>query len=154
MWFSVALSDSLPLPLFPPLSLSLSRRLPLSLALPLCLVQAGPAVVISFGIAAAACALDALCYAELGSRIPRSGSAYLYARVAFGEAIALITGANLLFDYGVGAAAISRSLVGYISRLLHDVGLVHTPGKDRYVCVSSPSTPLSHTLHTDFLIHN
>jgi APA family basic amino acid/polyamine antiporter len=94
--------------------------------------KAGPAVVISFAIAAAVCALDALCYAELGSRIPRSGSAYLYARVAFGEAAGLVTGANLLFDYGVGAAAISRSLVGYISRLLHDIGLVHASGKDSW----------------------
>jgi APA family basic amino acid/polyamine antiporter len=94
--------------------------------------KAGPAVVLSFGLAAAVCALDALCYAELGSRIPRSGSAYLYARVAFGEAIGLITGANLLFDYGVGAAAISRSLVGYVSRLLHDVGLGAAAGKDSW----------------------
>lgn len=87
--------------------------------------KAGPAVVFSFGIAAVVCALDALCYAELGSRIPRSGSAYLYARVAFGEGAGLIAGANLLFDYGVGAAAIARSLVGYVSRLLHDLGITN-----------------------------
>ena len=52
------------------------------------------------------------------------GSAYLYARLAFGPTAGLMTGANLLFDYAVGAAAIARSLVGYFSRLLFDLGWV------------------------------
>lgn len=88
--------------------------------------DAGPGVVISFGLAACACALDALCYAELATKFPYSGSAYLYAREAFGPQIALITGANLLFDYAVGAAAIARSLTAYGVQLCRDLHLLKT----------------------------
>eukprot|EP01051_Picozoa_sp_SAG22_P026701 SAG22_NODE_8559_length_645_cov_1.139194_1_plen_105_part_01 len=64
--------------------------------------KAGPGVALSFLGCAVVCALDALCYSDLATRHPQSGSAYLYARKEFGPAVASATAANLLFDYGVG----------------------------------------------------
>ena len=81
------------------------------------LQTAGPGVAFSFIIAAAVCALDALCYAELASRFPSSGGAYLFARHAFGNPVALCVAINLLFDYHIGAAAIARSFCGYLRNL-------------------------------------
>mmetsp|Transcript_11237 Transcript_11237/g.27628 ORF Transcript_11237/g.27628 Transcript_11237/m.27628 type:complete len:613 (-) Transcript_11237:32-1870(-) len=85
--------------------------------------QAGPAVVFSFALAAFGCTLDALCYAELASRFPVSGSAYLYTLLSFGELPALAVGINLLFDYHVGAAAIARSMSVYFVKMLASWGL-------------------------------
>jgi len=81
--------------------------------------EAGPAIIISFGLAAAACILNALCYAEMSSRFAVSGSAYLYTILAFGEFPALLVGINLLFDYHVGAATISRSMSVYFVKMLN-----------------------------------
>ncbi len=89
---------------------------------------AGPAVVLSFFVAAAVCVLNALCYAEMASRVPVSGSAYVYATCVFGEATGIVTGLNLLFDYHVGAAMIARNLVHYALNLLAACGLPHVPG--------------------------
>jgi len=85
--------------------------------------QAGPAVSLSFLLAAAICVPNALAYAELSSRFPESGSAYLYAYLVFGEVVAVVAGVNLLIDYHVGAASIARSLVGYLARLCQDLGV-------------------------------
>ncbi|GAB5363043.1 hypothetical protein AAMO2058_000849800 [Amorphochlora amoebiformis] len=84
---------------------------------------AGPGVVISFAIAAVACIFNALCYAELASRFAVSGSAYLYAILAYGELPALAVGINLLVDYHVGAAAISRSMSVYFVKMLNGWGI-------------------------------
>jgi basic amino acid/polyamine antiporter, APA family len=70
--------------------------------------------------------LDALCYAELASRFPTSGGAYLFTKNVFGNPIALVVGLNLLFDYHIGAAAIARSFAGYLSNVLATVPDVHT----------------------------
>ena len=66
---------------------------------------AGPAVILSFGLAALACVFSALSYAELASSIPVSGSAYTYSYATLGEIVAWIIGWDLILEYGVSVAA-------------------------------------------------
>src|SRR5215831_11084251 len=74
---------------------------------------AGPAIAISFIIAGTACAFAALCYAELASMIPISGSAYTYSYATLGEIIAWIIGWDLILEYAVGNMAVAVSWSGY-----------------------------------------
>lgn len=90
--------------------------------------HAGPAIIISFVIAAIGCAFAGLCYSELVSMIPVCGSAYTYAYVAMGEFIAWIIGWNLILEYAIGAAAVSISWSGYLVSLLHEFN-VHLPAE-------------------------
>ena len=85
--------------------------------------QSGPAVVLSFIIAALAAGFAALAYAELASSIGGSGSAYGYSYVAFGEFIAWMMGWMLLLEYGVGAAAVANGWSGYFIHTLSSFGL-------------------------------
>ena len=78
---------------------------------------AGPAVVISFIVAAIACGFAALCYAELASMIPVSGSAYTYSYATLGELIAWIIGWDLILEYAVGNMAVAASWSGYFVKL-------------------------------------
>src|SRR5437879_2946714 len=82
---------------------------------------AGPAIMISFILAAIACAFAALCYAELASTLPVSGSAYTYAYATLGELAAWIMGWLLILEYGIAAATVAVSWSGYFVSLLTDM---------------------------------
>ena len=70
---------------------------------------AGPAVIVSFVIAGTVAGLTAICYAELASAVPVSGSSYSYAYATLGEGVAMVVAACLLLEYGVSSAAVSPS---------------------------------------------
>jgi APA family basic amino acid/polyamine antiporter len=88
---------------------------------------AGPAIVVSFVIAALACAFAALCYAELASMIPVSGSAYTYSYATLGEVIAWIIGWDLILEYAVGNMAVAASWSGYFVKLLYSLFSMRMP---------------------------
>lgn len=83
--------------------------------------EAGPAVVVSFIIAGITAALTALCYAEIASTIPVSGSAYSYAYATLGEFVAYVVGACLLLEYAVSASAIAVGWGQYLNEVFVDV---------------------------------
>ncbi len=90
--------------------------------------EAGPGVIVSFIIAGLAAGLAALCYAELASAVPVSGSSYSYAYTTMGEVVAVGVAACLLLEYGVSTAAVAVSWSGYLNKLLSNVfgfGLPH-----------------------------
>jgi basic amino acid/polyamine antiporter, APA family len=84
---------------------------------------AGPALVISFILLGAVCALAALCYAELAAMIPHAGSAYAYTYATLGELVAWIIGWDLILEYAVGNVAVAISWGDYFNTLLRGVGL-------------------------------
>ncbi len=87
-------------------------------------VYAGPAIMISFVLAAIACAFAALCYAELASTLPVSGSAYTYAYATLGELAAWVMGWLLILEYGIAASTVAVSWSGYFVSLLKDMNVV------------------------------
>jgi basic amino acid/polyamine antiporter, APA family len=87
----------------------------------------GPAIVISFVVAAAVCALAALCYAEFASTVPVSGSAYTFSYASLGEIVAWIIGWDLLLELALGAGVVSQGWSTYANLLLGDAG-IHLPG--------------------------
>jgi APA family basic amino acid/polyamine antiporter len=82
---------------------------------------AGPAVIVSFVIAGITAALTALCYAELASTIPVSGSSYSYAYATLGEFVAFLVGACLLLEYAVSASAIAVGWGQYLNEMFSDL---------------------------------
>jgi APA family basic amino acid/polyamine antiporter len=88
---------------------------------------AGPAIVISFILAGLCCAFAGLCYAELASMLPVSGSAYSYAYASLGEVFAWIMGWLLLLEYGIAASTVSVGWSGYIVSFLADFGIMIPP---------------------------
>jgi APA family basic amino acid/polyamine antiporter len=82
---------------------------------------AGPAVILSFVLAGVACAFAALCYAELASMIPVSGSAYTYSYATLGEIIAWIIGWDLILEYAVGNMAVAVGWSGYFRSLIDNL---------------------------------
>ena len=86
-------------------------------------VHAGPAIVLSFVVAGIACAFAALCYAELASMIPVSGSAYTYTYATIGEFFAWIVAWALMAEYLFAAAAVSVGWSGYFVGLLTEAGI-------------------------------
>lgn len=95
--------------------------------------NAGPAVTISFVLAALGCAFAGLCYAEFASMIPVAGSAYTYSYATMGEFIAWIIGWDLVLEYALGAATVAVSWSRYLLELLSQFN-IHLPKS----MVSSP----------------
>jgi APA family basic amino acid/polyamine antiporter len=95
--------------------------------------NAGPAVVLSFVVAAIGCAFAGMCYSEFSTMIPIAGSAYTYAYATMGELLAWIIGWDLVLEYAVGAATVSVSWSSYVTKLFHmysielPPSLVHCP---------------------------
>ena len=82
--------------------------------------KAGPAVLVSFLVAGLAAGLSALCYAEMASAIPVSGSTYSYAYHALGELVAVVIAGCVLLEYGVATGAVAVGWSGYFNELLHE----------------------------------
>src|SRR6187431_2403207 len=80
--------------------------------------HAGPAITLSFVVAALGCAFAGLCYAEFASMIPVAGSAYTYSYATLGEFIAWVIGWDLELEYAVGAATVSISWSRYLVKFL------------------------------------
>jgi APA family basic amino acid/polyamine antiporter len=89
-------------------------------------LTAGPALTLSFIIAATACGFAALCYAEFASTIPVSGSIYTYSYATLGEIVAWIIGWDLMLEYGLASSAVSVGWSGYFQSLAAGFGL-HLP---------------------------
>src|SRR5438445_2527700 len=89
-------------------------------------VGAGPALVFSFLLLGAACALAGLCYAELAAMIPQAGSAYAYSYATLGELVAWIIGWDLILEYAVGNVAVAISWGDYFNTLVDGLG-IHLP---------------------------
>jgi len=88
---------------------------------------AGPAIMISFVITGTLCAFVALCYAELASALPVSGSAYSYSYASMGEIVAWVMGVLMLLEYGLAAATVAVGWSGYTISLLSDNMGIHIP---------------------------
>jgi len=83
--------------------------------------KAGPSVILSFVLAGAVAGLTAICYAELASAVPVSGSSYSYAYATLGELPAIGVAACLLLEYGVSAAAVAVGWSQYVNELLDNL---------------------------------
>jgi APA family basic amino acid/polyamine antiporter len=90
-------------------------------------LYAGPAVLLSFVIAGIVCAFAGLCYAELSSTLPVSGSAYTYSYTTIGEFAAWVMGTLLLLEYGLAASVVAVGWSGYVVSLLGDIGVIIPP---------------------------
>src|SRR3954451_15623381 len=89
--------------------------------------HAGPAVTLSFALAAFGCAFAGLCYSEFSTMIPIAGSAYTYSYATMGELMAWIIGWDLVLEYAVGASTVAVSWSGYVASLLKDFGITLPP---------------------------
>ncbi len=88
---------------------------------------AGPGIMLSFVFSGVACLLAALCYAELASVLPVSGSAYAYAYATLGEIFAWIIGCLLVLEYGLASATVAVGWSGYVVSLLANLHIVIPP---------------------------
>jgi APA family basic amino acid/polyamine antiporter len=84
---------------------------------------AGPSLMLSFAITAVVCGFTALCYAELASMVPISGSAYTYSYATLGELVAWIIGWDLIIEYAIGNVAVAISWAEFFKRLLNNLGI-------------------------------
>ena len=85
--------------------------------------NAGPAITLSFVLAAIGCAFAGLCYSEFSTMIPIAGSAYTYSYATMGELLAWVIGWDLVLEYAVGASTVAVSWSGYLRSLLLDWGI-------------------------------
>ncbi|MGH6829390.1 MAG: amino acid permease [Rhizomicrobium sp.] len=88
--------------------------------------HAGPAVLLSFVIAATGCFFAALCYAELAAMIPQSGSAYTYTYATMGRFMAWFIGWNMVLEFGVSASTVAAGWSGYFLSLLRQLGISYS----------------------------
>ena len=88
---------------------------------------AGPAILLSFVLAAVACGFAALCYAEFATMLPMSGSAYTYAYATLGELAAWVIGCAMTLEFAVGPSAVAVGWSGYVTSLLRDFGVTVPP---------------------------
>jgi APA family basic amino acid/polyamine antiporter len=84
---------------------------------------AGPAVILSFAIAGAICICAALCYAEVASMIPVSGSAYTYSYVSLGQIFAWVVGWSLILEYSLVVSAVAVGWSGYVAGFFAGIGM-------------------------------
>ncbi|MBP6995764.1 MAG: amino acid permease [Phycicoccus sp.] len=89
---------------------------------------AGPAIIISFIVAAVCCGLAALCYAEFASSIPVSGSAYTFSYASLGEIVAWIIGWDLLLELMLGASVVAQGWSAYLGVFLGHLGVTIPEG--------------------------
>jgi amino acid transporter len=82
---------------------------------------AGPSVILSFVIAGVVAGLTAICYAELASTVPVSGSSYSYAYATLGEGVAIVVAACLLLEYGVSSAAVAVGWSQYLNVVFENI---------------------------------
>ncbi len=102
-------------------------------------LTAGPALSLSFLLAAICCGFAGLCYAEFASMVPISGSAYSYAYVSFGELIAFMMGWDLILEYGLAVSTVAVGWSGYFQSILASVG-IHLPDALRAAAGTIPGT--------------
>lgn len=105
-------------------------------------LTAGPALTLSFVIAALACGFAALCYAEFASTVPVAGSIYTYSYATMGELVAWMIGWDLMLEYGLATSAVSVGWSGYFQSLIGGLG-VHLPAA---LTAAPGSVPGVHTL--------
>ncbi len=88
--------------------------------------KSGPAIILSFVVAAIVCGLAAMCYAEFSSALPIAGSAYSYGNVVYGQFIGWLLGWALVLEYMLSVAAVSTGWAAYFNSLLAGFG-IHIP---------------------------
>jgi len=103
--------------------------------------SAGPAVIVSFLIAGLAAGLSAVCYAELASAIPVSGSTYSYAYHALGEFVAMLIAACVVLEYGISSSAVAVGWSGYFNELLQNTIGAHIPDALSYSPIVDGNSP-------------
>jgi APA family basic amino acid/polyamine antiporter len=111
---------------------------------------AGPAVVLSYVLTAIACGLAALCYAEVATMVPVSGSAYSYAYAAFGEIVAWIIGWDLIIEYAIGNVYVAQSWGDYFQTFLRGLTGVELPmwlTKDVQTATALAAAPENAAVH-------
>lgn len=89
--------------------------------------RAGPSLTLSFVVAGIVSALAALCYAEVSSKVPISGSAYTYTYATLGEVLAWVIGWSLVLEYALGASTVSVGWSGYFTYILHTLFNINIP---------------------------
>jgi basic amino acid/polyamine antiporter, APA family len=105
---------------------------------------AGPAISLSFVLSGFGCALAGLCYAELASMIPVSGSAYTYAYATLGQFIAWVIGWDLVLEYLFASSTVAVGWSGYVVSFLNDFGLI--------IPEALSKSPLSYDPHTGWAL--
>ncbi len=84
---------------------------------------AGPGIMLSFVLGGIVCSFVGLCYAELAAMLPVCGSSYTYTYATLGEVFAWIIGWDLILEYSMGAATVAVGWSGYVTSLLHGIGI-------------------------------